>query len=55
MSIKHSVVRSKLVINELDRVTCLDVESVGLESQHSGVCAELHFNSGSIGCANPKT
>ena len=48
VAFEDSVVRSQLVVDELDGVTGLDGHGGGLEGEHAGVGAELHFNSGSL-------
>ena len=49
MTVEHSVVGSQLVVHELDGVASFDGDGAGLESQHSGIGAKLHFNSGGVG------
>ena len=48
VAFKDGVVRSQLVVDELHRVTGLDVHGGGFEGQHSGISAELHFNGGGL-------
>jgi len=48
VALEHSVVRGQLVVDEFDGVTGLDGHGGGFESEHAGIGAELHFNSGGL-------
>ena len=48
VAVEHGVVRSQLVVDELDGVTGLDGDGGGFEGEHAGVGAELDFDSGGL-------
>lgn len=54
MAFKDSIVRSHLVVNELDGVTGFDGDGARFESEHAGIGTELHFNGGGVGCSHAK-
>ena len=52
VAFEDSVVRCQFVVDKLDGVACLDVHGGRFESEHAGVCAELHLNGGGLSAAN---
>ena len=54
VAVEHGVVGSHLVVDELDGVAGFDVHGAGLEGQHAGIGAKLHFNGRSVGGGNTK-